>query len=73
MAERPTFQELSKRMTADRGQAPFADGNAAAWYGYLAALLEWNLISVEEHRKLCGLLPDLADNPAVRILVGKGD
>ena len=28
----------------------------AVWQGYIAALLEWNLIEIEEHRKLAELL-----------------
>jgi hypothetical protein len=41
-----------------------------AWFGYLAALIEWQLISVEQHRKLVELLPPLDPNPAIKILLG---
>ncbi|MEW5929913.1 MAG: hypothetical protein AB1941_20865 [Gemmatimonadota bacterium] len=30
---------------------------ALAWHGYLAAALEWGLISVAQHEELSGMLP----------------
>ncbi|HEX8276295.1 MAG TPA: hypothetical protein VF615_26885 [Longimicrobiaceae bacterium] len=31
---------------------------ALAWHGYLAAALEWGLISVAQHAALSGMLPE---------------
>jgi hypothetical protein len=72
MAQKPTFEELEKRIRQafahHRGSLP--RDAALAWSGYLAALIEWGLISVDEHSRLLGLLPTIADNPATQILLG---
>lgn len=44
-----------------------------AWEGYLAALIEWDVLSVGEHQALCGLLPRIEDSPATHILLGWED
>lgn len=46
-------------------------GHALAWTGYLASLFEWELISVEAYEVLSSLLPDVNDDPAVRILLDR--
>jgi hypothetical protein len=43
---------------------------ALVWDGYLAALLEWGLISVADHELLTSLLPHIEDNPVIRIFTG---
>lgn len=43
---------------------------AVAWEGYLAGLIEWGVLSVAEHERLCRLLPPVDDSPATRILTG---
>ena len=40
------------------------------WDGYIAALLEWNLITVSEHEKLSKILPTVENNPVVNIMLG---
>jgi len=59
MGETPTFAELEKRINKAiahfGGTLPKDD--ALVWDGYLAALLEWRLISVDDHLRLVGLLP----------------
>jgi hypothetical protein len=47
------------------------DRPAVAWRGYLAAMLEWGLISVAEHDALLRLLPEIPDDPVVDILLGR--
>jgi hypothetical protein len=44
-----------------------------AWEGYLAALIEWDVLSVAEHERLCRLLPPVADSPVTHILIGWED
>jgi hypothetical protein len=65
--------ELKARIDADvrhlGGVLP--ERNAIAWRGYLAALLEWNLISVALHDDLLRLLPPIDDDPVVDILRGR--
>ena len=72
MADRPTYEGLKTRITADRKGGGLDERSALCWSGYLAGLLEWDLISVEDHRRLSELLPAIDDNPAVRILIGNG-
>lgn len=43
-----------------------------AWEGYLAALIEWGQLSVDEHARLCDLLPRIEDSPVTHILLGRG-
>ena len=72
MIPAPTFAELEKRIceaTAHHGGSLPRDA-AIAWSGYLAALIEWGLISVNEHSRLLCLLPTIADNPTTQILLG---
>jgi hypothetical protein len=44
---------------------------AIAWDGYLAALLEWGLLTVAEHAELVDLLPAIPDNPVLAIFLGR--
>lgn len=75
MTENPTSEELRNRIQRDlkhhTGSLP--EKVAVAWSGYLAALIEWGLLSVAEHQSLCALLPKIEDDPAVGILLGKSD
>ncbi len=65
--------ELGERILADvrhfgRG---LPERNAIAWRGYLAALLEWDVISVAHHDDLVRLLPTIVDDPVTDILLGR--
>lgn len=42
-----------------------------AWEGYLAGLIEWDVLSVAEHERLCELLPRIDDSPVKQILLGR--
>lgn len=46
-------------------------GTAIAWRGYLAAMLEWNLISVAQYDELLLGIPPVLNDPAVAILRGR--
>ena len=65
--------ELASRIEADLdhggGTMPPADG--LAWRGYLAAMLEWDLIRVADYDALRARLPPVADDPAIAILCGR--
>jgi hypothetical protein len=73
MAERPTMAEMRTRILREirhyRGNLP--ERVAIAWDGYLAALIEWDLISVKDHSELVDLLPDIENNPIIDILLGR--
>jgi hypothetical protein len=75
MSEKPYFDEIQSRIQRDvayyNGKLP--ERFALVWNGYLAALIEWGLISVSEHEQLLKLLPHIDDDPAVAILLGRSD
>jgi len=70
---RDVVAELSYRIQADidhfGGWMP--EMTAVAWRGYLAAMLEWNLISVTAYDELLTHIPAVKDDPAIAILTGR--
>lgn len=70
--ERPTLDELCSRIQRDidRHDGKLPQRDAIAWDGYLAALIEWGLISVADHAKLSEMLPTIKNNPAIQIMLG---
>jgi hypothetical protein len=46
---------------------------AVAWGGYLAGLIEWDVISVGEHEQLSRLLPPVDESPVTHILISWND
>jgi hypothetical protein len=72
MAEAPTLAELQDRV---RESIAYYGGllpkeAALVWDGYFAALLEWGLISVSDHATLSDMLPEVPDNPVIRVFLG---
>jgi hypothetical protein len=65
--------EISSRIQAAIGHfgGLMPERSALAWRGYLAAMLEWNLLSVVEYDELLARLPAVNDDPAVAILRGR--
>ena len=65
--------ELAHRIQADNqhfgGTMP--EATAISWRGYLAAMLEWNLIPVAVYDELRAHIPAVKDDPAVAILLGR--
>ena len=65
--------ELTHRINADvehlGGTLP--ERTAIAWRGYLAAALEWNVITVEQYDSLLARVPSVSDDPAIAILRGR--
>jgi hypothetical protein len=72
-ASRDISSELSDRIQADidhfGGVLP--ERTAISWRGYLAAMLEWNLISVAEYDALLACIPPVNGDPAIAILMGR--
>jgi hypothetical protein len=66
--------ELMHRIDADiehfAGALP--ERAAIAWRGYLAAVLEWNVITIEQYDSLVARVPPVEDDPAIAILRGRG-
>jgi len=73
MESKDMVAELSHRIQADidhfGGTMP--EMTAASWRGYLAAMLEWNLIPVAAYDALVARIPAVKDDPAVAILKGR--
>jgi hypothetical protein len=69
---KPTFEELHKRIWENlmHYSGPTLMRAALVWDGYLAALIEWGLISPHEHKQLLRLLPTIEDSPVIRIMLG---
>jgi hypothetical protein len=70
---RDIVAEMSHRIQVDidysGGTMP--ERTALAWRGYLAAMLEWNLIPVAQYDQLLAKIPEVRDDPAVGILRGR--
>ena len=73
MSEQEISVEIRGRISRDiehcDGELP--NGHALAWTGYLAALFEWELISLAAYEELSSLIPNVNDDPAVRILMDR--
>jgi hypothetical protein len=69
---KPTLEELADRITGatahSGGHLP-AD-HAAAWAGYIAALLEWGLLTPHDHGVLLSGLPPSAAAAVLPIFLG---
>lgn len=65
--------ELMHRINADVNHFDGAlpERTAIAWRGYLAAALEWNVITVEQYDSLLARIPPVNDDPAIAILRGR--
>jgi hypothetical protein len=74
MSSRPTLQELTDRIQSeiDHFGGILPERVALVWDGYLAALLEWGLITPSEHKELSDMLPEIPDNPVMAIFLGRG-
>lgn len=67
--ERPSFEELHKRISSAKAKSSYTDRNACCWQGYLAALLEWDLITPEQHRQLSAEAPTAEPDPSSEIFL----
>lgn len=71
MAERPTLTELQSRVREALAYYGGVLPNDAAlvWDGYFAALLEWGLLSVQDHETLMKMLPEVPNNPVIHVFL----
>lgn len=73
MQKQAMLEEMKDRVQRDidhfNGTMP--ERVAIAWDGYLAALLEWGLISVDGHKTATDLLPPISNNPVIGIFLGR--
>lgn len=73
MPEKPQYQELANRIKVHL--ASCTDERSLreigiAWDGYITALLEWGILSVDDHEALFALLPTIKNSPVQTILMG---
>ncbi len=73
MNKNEVSSELMERLRSD---LDYFNGNlprdyAIAWRAYFAALLEWGILSVQDHNILGSLLPQITDDPVEMILLGR--
>lgn len=70
--DRPTVSELTDRVrqsAASSGGVVPRDV-ALVWDEYFAALIEWGLISIEDHARLVELLPANPESPVIGVFLG---
>ncbi len=76
MTKEEIAKEIKSRINAD---AQALSGNlperfALAWHGYLAALLEWQIIGIPQYDELFEVLPEIDDpNPITTIFTGRNE
>ncbi len=68
--ETPSYEELRKRVQEARSKDDYDDRHACCWQGYLAALLEWGLITPNEHLELSTAVPTVEPDPSLSIFLG---
>ena len=75
MSIKPTVEELQQRISRELSHfgGVLPERVAIAWDGYIAALLEWDLLTPAEHSRLADLLPQIPDNPVLAIFLGRSD
>jgi hypothetical protein len=73
MSNKPTTQEIKDRIKSEMSHfgGTLPERVALVWDGYLAALLEWDLITPAQHKELSGMLPEIPDNPVMAIFLGR--
>ncbi len=76
MTKEEIAEEIKSRINEDAqalgGNLP--DRFALAWHGYLAALLEWQVIGIPQYDELFEILPEISDpNPITSIFTGRDE
>ena len=66
----PEEEELRSRILAHLEARPGNPFVAAVWRGYLASLLEWDVINVGFHERLSKLLPKPGSTEMFEIMLG---
>ncbi len=68
--ERPTKEELRERITEHLAHFGSNDASNVVWAGYLAGLLEWRLLDIEDYDSLRDLLRPAGEEELQRIFLG---
>ncbi len=68
--EKPNIDELRLRLEEVRARNDYDDRHACCWQGYIAALLEWDLITPNEHKELAQIVPAEKPDPALVVFLG---
>jgi hypothetical protein len=64
------IDELRGRLAEAKAKSEYDDRDACCWQGYLAALIEWGLITPNQHSELSTEVPVNEPNPALQIFLG---
>lgn len=73
MSEKPDVEEISGRIKKHLGHAKNENERreiSIVWGGYLAALIEWGLLAVDDHGELSNMLPKVENDPVLPIFLG---
>jgi hypothetical protein len=68
--ENVNVDELKQRLADAKMKANYDDRHACCWQGYLAALLEWGLITPSQYDHLSDEVPTNEPDPALDIFLG---
>lgn len=71
MSNTPTEDELRDRIQEHLTAHPDDPEVGVMWQGYLAALIEWGLISIDEHARLTALLGGAGADAVRHALLGQ--
>jgi hypothetical protein len=63
-------EELKQRLANAKSQTVYDDRYACCWQGYLAALIEWELITPNQHKELSDEVPVNKPDPSLQIFLG---
>ena len=66
----PEEDELRSRILEHLQARPGNPLVPAVWQGYIASLLEWGVIDVSTHARLCAILPEPGGIEMVEIMLG---
>ncbi len=73
MSASSAFEDARESIEEDidhfEGRLP--ERSALVWHGYIAALLIYDLISVDEYARLSDLLPKIENNPVITVFLGR--
>jgi hypothetical protein len=63
-------EELKQRLADAKLNDIYDDRHACCWQGYLAALIEWELITPNQHKDLSDQVPVNEPDPSIQIFLG---
>ncbi len=63
-------EELKERLADAKAKPEYSERHACCWQGYLAALVEWGIITPGQHKELSDEMPVNAPDPSLQIFLG---